>query len=140
VVPRFKLKKLSNKDLRYEVIYKNLLRDMRKFYLQEFNMVTDFQTKKKKNGQDYYVKSVEAYLKLMKVLRPEDEERGVTSDSLLYNFSRFIYPKELNKAFQYSDKNETVYGVYDSLYKFSLQKLNLFTTDASLNRLFSYYF
>lgn len=33
VVPRFKLNELSNKSLRYEVIYKNLLRDMRKFYL-----------------------------------------------------------------------------------------------------------
>lgn len=47
---RFKLDNLDNKNLRYEVIYKNLLRDMRKFYLTEFNQVTDFSLKKKKKG------------------------------------------------------------------------------------------
>lgn len=35
--PSFKLTKLQNIGLRYEVIYKNLLRDLRKFYVNEFN-------------------------------------------------------------------------------------------------------
>jgi hypothetical protein len=34
---KFKLKKLKNTNLRYEVIFKNLLRDFRKYYSTTFN-------------------------------------------------------------------------------------------------------
>ena len=67
VTPRFKLNDLCNKSLRYEVIYKNLLRDMRKFYLQEFNASTEFQVRKKKEHTQFYSKSVKAYLADMRV-------------------------------------------------------------------------
>jgi hypothetical protein len=62
VAPRFKLDHLDNKTLRYEVIYKNLLRDMRKFYIAEFNMVTDFQNRKKKSSPDFYMECVNCYV------------------------------------------------------------------------------
>lgn len=55
VVTRFKLDTLENKTLRYEVIYKNLLRDMRKFYISEFNAVTDFAGRKKKQSSEFYL-------------------------------------------------------------------------------------
>ena len=34
---KFKLHSLQNSHLRYEVIYKNLLRDLRKFFIADFN-------------------------------------------------------------------------------------------------------
>lgn len=74
------------------------------------------------------------------MLRQEEQEKGVTLDSLHEVYSRFIYPKELLKSLGRRGNPEEVYAIYDSLYKFSLQKLNQFTTDPSLNRLFSYYY
>lgn len=44
----FRLKCLTSPHLRYEVIYKNLLRDMRKFYLQEFSSYSNYKSKPKK--------------------------------------------------------------------------------------------
>lgn len=142
VVTRFKLDSLENKNLRYEVIYKNLLRDMRKFYLQEFNEATDFCARKKKTNPDFYLQCVKAFVKLNKIHTPQDQIRGVTEEQIAFNLARFIYPKELNKNEfgSGSKKSEEIYCVYESLYKFSLQKLNLFTIDACLNRMFVYYF
>lgn len=83
---------------------------------------------------------VKAYVKLMKVLNPLDKlNKGLTEEQMAYNLARFIYPKELNKSVK-EEKSEEIFCVYDSLYKFSLQKLNLFTIDACLNRMFVYYF
>lgn len=39
---KFKLTSLQNPNLRYEVIYKNLLRDLRKFFIDDFNVTTDY--------------------------------------------------------------------------------------------------
>ena len=38
----FKLKTLNSPTLRYDVIYKNLLRDFRRFYFYDFNETTDY--------------------------------------------------------------------------------------------------
>ena len=34
---KFKLSELKTNAIRYEVIYKNLVRDLRKYYQQDFN-------------------------------------------------------------------------------------------------------
>ena len=34
---KFKLSQLKTTSIRYEVIYKNLVRDLRKYYSQDFN-------------------------------------------------------------------------------------------------------
>ena len=39
---KFKLSKLRNASIRYEVIYKNLVRDIRKYLSVDFNTVTNF--------------------------------------------------------------------------------------------------
>jgi hypothetical protein len=44
---KFKLTKLRTTQIRYEVIYKNLVRDLRKFYSKDFNDETDYIKKKK---------------------------------------------------------------------------------------------
>ena len=50
---KFKLKNLKSKTIRYEVIYKNLLRDIRKYLIQEFNKVTDYVNIKRKSRTTY---------------------------------------------------------------------------------------
>jgi len=41
------LSNLKTTSIRYEVIYKNLVRDLRKFYSKDFNDITDYIKKKK---------------------------------------------------------------------------------------------
>jgi hypothetical protein len=51
---KFKLTKLRNVEIRYEVIYKNLVRDMRKFYSVEFNEMTGYINNKRRNNGEYF--------------------------------------------------------------------------------------
>ena len=51
---KFKLSKLNSDKIRYEVIYKNLVRDVRKFYSKDFNENTDFIKKKRKNSNEFF--------------------------------------------------------------------------------------
>jgi len=44
---KFKLKNLNSTSIRYEVIYKNMVRDLRKFYSQDFGQVTLYGQRKK---------------------------------------------------------------------------------------------
>jgi len=59
---KFKLHSLSNKTLRYEVIYKNLLRDLRKFYLEDFNETTEYFKKRKRNDFSFLIDCLRAYV------------------------------------------------------------------------------
>ena len=52
---KFKLSKLNSDKIRYEVIYKNLVRDVRKFYSKDFNECTDFIKKKRKNNNEFFI-------------------------------------------------------------------------------------
>ena len=51
---KFRLRKLYSTSIRYEVIYKNMLRDIRKFYSVEFNNHSQFIKRKRKHGDDFF--------------------------------------------------------------------------------------
>ena len=59
---KFKLTKLRTTQIRYEVIYKNLVRDLRKFYSKDFNDETDY-IKKKKSMHNSYSQFLQIYVK-----------------------------------------------------------------------------
>jgi hypothetical protein len=48
---KFKLRSLHSKNIRYEVIYKNLLRDIRKYFTINFNDQTDYLRMKKSDPE-----------------------------------------------------------------------------------------
>jgi hypothetical protein len=60
---KFKLNKLYSKTIRYEVIYKNLVRDLRKFYSKDFNEVTSYIQKKRKNSQLFFIECLRLYVR-----------------------------------------------------------------------------
>ena len=45
---KFKLTQLKNYSIRYEVIYKNLVRDLRKYITESFYSLTGYMKKKKR--------------------------------------------------------------------------------------------
>jgi hypothetical protein len=60
----FKLHKLENTKLRYDVVYKNLLRDFRRFYCQHFSENNEFVLMKKKFTKQSLFQAIKDYIKL----------------------------------------------------------------------------
>jgi hypothetical protein len=59
---KFKLAKLETNIIRYECIYKNLLRDVRKVFTILFNSQTQYQSAKKKIVNASYFEFVNNFL------------------------------------------------------------------------------
>lgn len=47
--------------LRSDVLYKTIVRDMRKYYSKDFNATTDFIRKKRYKGHDYFNQCIKLY-------------------------------------------------------------------------------
>ena len=60
---KFKLSSLSDSNIRYEIIYKNLVRDLRKFYTSRFKQASCYHKKKRNFGNDYYLQCLEKFMK-----------------------------------------------------------------------------
>jgi hypothetical protein len=87
---KFKLIKLRSITIRYEVIYKNLLKDLRKYYAQEFNFQTDYSKKKTKNNF-FYKKAVKVFV--TQRFPVETLARlGIEFDELCFYLGSLIYP------------------------------------------------
>ena len=58
----FKLENLKHSTIRYEVVYKNLLRDFRKFFIHDFNRKTEYISKKRRRKPEYYLHCLRDYI------------------------------------------------------------------------------
>ena len=90
---KFKLTKLRSTTIRYEVIYKNLLRDLRKYFSQDFNSTTDYIRKKKGDLRSYTT-----FLNEYVDARFDNSllvELSVTRQELVFSLGSLIYPKEM---------------------------------------------
>ena len=59
---KFFLKSLKKNGLRFEVIYKNILRDMRKFYTFQFTDCVDYLTNKKVGNNMHYCEGLRTFV------------------------------------------------------------------------------
>ena len=57
---KFKLKELKSTNIRYEVIYKNLVRDFRKYYTQEFNQI--YLKRRKRLESNRFTDALQSYI------------------------------------------------------------------------------
>ena len=89
---KFKLSKFHSTSIRYEVIYKNLVRDLRKFYSQDFNQSTEFM-KKKKFNPNCYLNMLRSYIEDKFSGQIDQLDFGV--QSIIFNLGSLIYPKEM---------------------------------------------
>ncbi len=66
---KFKINKLWSPTIRYEVIYKNLLRDVRKFYTHDFKVRTTYLEERRRVEKDkrdlYLVEAAALYLRVL---------------------------------------------------------------------------
>ncbi|TNV86489.1 hypothetical protein FGO68_gene16829 [Halteria grandinella] len=157
----FKLSRLSNLTLRYEVIYKNLLRDLRKFYIQEVTKLTPYSQKKRRGEPGFYQQCLREYLALRHVDESgplSAEKMCVTFNELEFCLGALISPKEMlrteapeyvnlacdqmRSGFQvrHDQQAKKVIRVYQYLYRFSIERLKDLIYDAPFVKLFQYYY
>lgn len=135
---KFKLTNLRTSAIRYEVVYKNLTRDMRKFFSKDFNLDTSFIKGKRKNSGPFFIKCIKAYISE----RMQDLEilLGVSEEDLVFHLGSLIYPKEIIRLYaQDNTKNKDVLMIYNYLYKFSLERLQKLINNPCLILLFTKY-
>jgi hypothetical protein len=96
----FKLHKLENTKLRYDVVYKNLLRDFRRFYCQDFSENNEFVLMKKKFTKQSLFQAIKEYIKVHGLI--EFSQNTVNEEQLIFALGSLIYPKQMLKMFDSS--------------------------------------
>ena len=133
---KFKLSELRTTVIRYEVIYKNLVRDLRKYYSQDFNTVKAQRIKKL--DATNFSETLEAYIKI--ALKDQLEQSKIPIADLIFNLGSLIYPKLMLKLLKNNAMVKVqVVAIYNYLYKFSLERLQHFLNNESLMLLFVVY-
>lgn len=126
---KFKLTKLKTTTIRYEVIYKNLVRDLRKYYAQDFNQLNIMRRKKFETSN--FTEFLECYIKytFSKYL----DKLQISMQDLVFNLGSLIYPKQMLKLLKDNNTAKVkVVAIYNYLYKFSLERLQQFLNNESL--------
>lgn len=107
---RFKLAALNELPLRYEVIYKNILRDLRKFYTADFNKMTDYIRKKRKLEPEYYLDCLRLYISHRNIIESAPLNgiaMGTSLEALVFHLGSLIYPKDMLRCYipNFSEEN-----------------------------------
>ena len=133
---KFKLSQLKTTSIRYEVIYKNLVRDLRKYFSQDFNHMKMKRIKKLEAGN--FTEVLESFVKT--TLKDQMEKLNVPIQDLIFNLGSLIYPKLMLKMLKNNAVLKVqVVSIYNYLYKFSLERLQHFLNNESLMLLFVEY-
>lgn len=93
---KFKLTNLRTVSIRYEVIYKNLARDIRKFFSQDMNENTDYIKKKRKNIDNFFTCCLQSYVD-NNIGDHRYKAFGLEGEEILFVLGSLIYPKEMIK-------------------------------------------
>lgn len=88
---KFHLTKLRSQTIRYEVIYKNLVRDVRKYFISDFNGMSSMQ--EKPQGQGEYNQMLTLYAKI--TLSKYSTPLGLNLNDLIFNLGSIINPKNM---------------------------------------------
>lgn len=124
---------------RRDVVFKTIIRDMRKFYIEDFNKCTSYVKRKRYKRKDFYLTCVDEYINVEHIHEASLKNGRPIKDFNIY-CGALIYPKELEKILTKKSHKKTTEEVYESLYKFSLGKMkSLLMKDAIFNLFMTYY-
>lgn len=113
-------KKLSSFTCRADVIYKKILRDFRRYFVNNFNEVTQYKFHRKTKPKDFLLKCLREYCSVtFSECIPDFEEVVLALGTL-------VAPNELNKSLSSNHKmpKKEVNRIHDTLYKFSITKVD----------------
>lgn len=88
---KFKLKNLKNSNIRYEVIYKNLIRDFRKYYSTDFNSLR--YKRKRGAAQQTFLEVLVSYVR--NNLSKEQKHFKINELELVFYLGSLVNPKQM---------------------------------------------
>ena len=117
---------------RRDVVNKTILRNMRRFFLKQFNDMFEYTTKKRNKGTGYYLACVDQLLETLFPAMQDPTER----DEVAFYLGALLYPKDMKRSKGTSRLKREVDKVYASLYSYSHAKLNKLIRVRTFGRLF----
>ena len=88
---------MKGSKIRYEIIYKSTVRDMRKFYTKDFNDSTSYIVNKRKHPRKFYLECLDNYNQLK--LQGLSNMLNIESETLTFELGSIIYPKEMFSSY-----------------------------------------
>lgn len=123
---KFHLTMLQSKTIRYEVIYKNLVRDIRKFFVADFNAMICINDRPQGPGE--FSKLLSLYTSV--TLKQYSEKLGLDLNELILNFGSIVNPKLMLREWgSYPQAKLNIFKIFNYLYKFSLERLSQFVNN-----------
>ena len=93
---KFRLTFLDSVEIRYEVIYKNLLRDLRRFYRDQFSDFKDLESNEKESRN-----LLDLVLGLVQYIFKDEllERLGVQKSQIAFSIASLIFPKQMLREY-----------------------------------------
>ena len=112
------------------------MRDLRKYYQQDFNQINIL--RRKKYDKNNYLEFLECYIKF--TMKQVIEKLQVPVKDIVFSLGSLIYPKQMLKLLKDDSVAKVkVINIYNYLYKFSLERLQDLLNNESLMLLFVEY-
>lgn len=122
---KFKLNSMVMNQMRYQVVYKKLVRSMRKFYCRKF-VSSGFNLNKEES--DKFMDEVREFVSVE--FAGDMKKLSFKVEDLARSFSALIHPKLAFKFYEAElEAHQRIQVVYDYLYKFSFERLQEFLND-----------
>ena len=126
---KFRLTIPKNMTIRYEVVYKNLVRDLRKYFTNAFNEVN--MMRGRYYGQSGFTQILSLYVNSS--LGQYYPALGIELNDLVFNLGSLINPKAMLKLSNADPEAKLkVVKIFNYMYKFSLERLQHFLNNESL--------
>lgn len=114
---------------RKDVVFKSILRRVRKSYLSEFNRITKYISTKRSHDELYLIRKLEDFAE---VLLSDSEKLSNSSylftqdfkNELVFFMGAIFYPKHLKSLFESNLKKTEIEVIHSSLYRFTKKKLS----------------
>ena len=129
---------------RCDVVYKTILRDLRRYLLNDFNARTNFQKRKRYRPELFFQEQ------MLRYVSEHMGCSGVDEKTMFFYISSLLYPKHLRTSALWNERgefgtsfNENAFEneafLNERLYNFSLEKLEVLMKDKYVATLFLFY-
>eukprot|EP00347_Sterkiella_histriomuscorum_P012228 403369405 len=132
--------KIFSRKLRRDVILKNLLRDVRKYYSQDLNRYTNYHKKKRSNVKTVYIECVDQYVKNR--IDPELLSRlGIQHEEMVFILGSLIQPKRMLILDKLTpERKAEIQQIHKTLYQYRNQYLDEIIKYSAVVFLIAHYF
>ena len=126
---------ISSFACRADVIYKKILRDFRRYYINNFNEITGYKDSKRGKGKEF---ALQLLYKYVDTVFGQDMKN---KDDIVFTLGSLIFPNNFCKTSLGKKKKskKEISKIHDTLYKFSISKVDKLLEDKYVGYLMHYF-